>query len=97
MILIAMFAASMMLAETTPAAATAASAVPTTAPTVTPATVVKKADEKPHLTCTSERVIGTLMPKRTCYTSEQYAQRQKDGREELENIQSQHPMGPKNN
>jgi invasion protein IalB len=86
-ILIAMFAASMMLAETTPAAATAAAAAPTAAAPAAPAVAAKK-DEKPRLICKTEAVTGSLFPKKTCYTSDQLAQRQQDERQNLEKIQN---------
>ena len=86
MILSAMFAATMMLADTTPAAATAASSVnPATA--AAPAKPAAKAD-KPRVICKTESVTGSLMPKKTCYTTDDYAQRQQDERQNLERIQN---------
>lgn len=81
-----MFAASMMLADTTPAAATAA--VPTPPPAVSSAPVAKKED-KPRLICRTEPVTGSMFPKKTCYTSDQYSQRQQDERQNLEKMQNQ--------
>jgi 3-oxoacyl-ACP reductase-like protein len=78
-----MLAATVMLAGATPAAAAA---------TVTPATAVaapaKAAASKPRLICKTESVTGSLMPKKTCYTSDDYAQRQQDQRQNLERMQN---------
>jgi invasion protein IalB len=93
-ILIAMLAGTMMLAETTPAAATAATAAPTPAPAPASPAVAKK-DDKPRVICKTEAVTGSLMPKKTCYTSDQYAQRQQDERQNLEKMQNQ--LGMKSN
>ena len=76
MILSAMLVATIMLADTTPAVASAAT-------TVTPAAVTapaaKAKTDKPRLICRSESVTGSLFPKKTCYTSDETAQRQQDG------------------
>jgi hypothetical protein len=45
-----------------------------------------KAD-KPKVVCHTEAVTGSLMPKRTCYTEEQSAQRRQEERQNLERIQ----------
>ena len=87
-ILITLFAASMMLADAGPAAATTAAAVPPAA--AAPAKVVKT--EKPKLICKTEAVTGSLMPKKTCYTADDYAQRQQDERQNLERMQNQLPI-----
>jgi hypothetical protein len=80
-----MFAATMLLADTTPAAATAASNVnPATA--AAPAKPAKA--DKPRVICKSESVTGSLMPKKTCYTTDDYAQRQQDERQNLERMQN---------
>lgn len=85
MILSAMFAATVLLADTTPAAAAAAS-------TVSPATVTAapKADEakKPRLVCRTEAVTGSMFPKKTCYSVEDAAQRKQDERANLERMQN---------
>lgn len=86
MILVAMFAATLLLADTTPAAAAAAG-------TVSPATVTAKAKDapanKPRLICKTEAVTGSLMPKKTCYTSDDLAQRKQEERANLEKMQNQ--------
>jgi hypothetical protein len=81
-----MFAATILLADTTPAAATAAA-------TVAPATVTAPAakaerTEKPRLICKSEVVTGSLFPKKTCYTSDDLAQRRQEERANLERMQN---------
>jgi hypothetical protein len=81
-----MFAATILMADTTPAAAAAASTVSpatvTAAPKATPA-------NKPRLICKSESVTGSLMPKKTCYTSDDLAQRKQEERANLEKMQNQ--------
>lgn len=89
MILSAMLAATIMLAETTPAAATAAATV---APATAPAAPAKAKTDKPRVVCRSESVTGSLMPKKTCYTTDDFAQRQQDERQNLERMQSQQPI-----
>ena len=80
-----MFAATILLADTTPAAATAAS-------TVTPATVTAKAAapaaNKPRLICKTEAVTGSMFPKKTCYTADDLAQRKQEERANLERMQN---------
>ena len=94
MILSAMFAASILLADTTPAAAAAAAAVspPAAANTVSPATVTaapKAAPaNKPRVVCRTEAVTGSMFPKKTCYTTDQMAQRRQDERQNLEHMQN---------
>lgn len=90
MILTAMFAATMMLADATPAAATAAATVSPAPAAAAPAKAAKT--EKPKLICKTESVTGSLMPKKTCYSSDEYAQRQQDERLNLEKMQSQLPF-----
>lgn len=86
MILSALFAATVLMADTTPAAEAAAK-------TVSPATVtaaVKDAPaNKPRLICKTESVTGSLMPKKTCYTSDDLAQRKQEERANLEKMQNQ--------
>jgi len=82
-----MFAATILMADTTPAAAAAATTV-TPATVSAPTTKDAKAD-KPRLICKTEAVTGSLMPKKTCYTSDDLAQRRQEERANLEKIQSQ--------
>ena len=84
MFLSAMLAATVLMADTTPAAATAATAPPEAKAEATAA----KKTEKPKLICKSENVTGSLMPKKTCYNSDDMAQRRQDERQNLERIQS---------
>ena len=85
MILSAMFAATVLLADTTPAAAAAAN-------TVSPATVTAApnadAAKKPRLVCRTEAVTGSMFPKKTCYSVEDSAQRKQDERANLEKMQN---------
>lgn len=85
MILSAMFAATILLADTTPAAATAATTVSPATVTATPAAKT----EKPRLICKTEAVTGSLFPKKTCYTSDDMAQRKQEERANLERMQNQ--------
>ena len=86
MILSAMFAATILMADTTPAAAAAANSVSpatvTAAPKAAPA-------NKPRLICKTESVTGSLMPKKTCYNSDDLAQRKQEERANLEKMQNQ--------
>jgi hypothetical protein len=83
-ILSALIAASLMLADTTPAAATAAqTAQPAAA--ATPATPAKPTEDR--LICRSESVTGSLMPKKTCRRASDMARDRQDQRENLERIQ----------
>jgi hypothetical protein len=81
-----MFAATILMADTTPAAAAAANSVSpatvTAAPKAAPA-------NKPRLICKTESVTGSLMPKKTCYTSDDLAQRKQEERANLEKMQNQ--------
>jgi len=90
-----MFAASILLADTTPAAAAAANAVTPPAAatdTVSPATVTaapKAAPaNKPRVVCRTEPVTGSMFPKKTCYTTDDMAQRKQDERANLEHMQN---------
>lgn len=94
-----MFAATILLADTTPAAATAAA-------TVTPATVAAPAPvaaapipaaqvaktEKPRMICRTDPVTGSLFPKKTCYAADDYARNQEEQRRNLEQMQSNRPI-----
>ena len=82
-----MFAATILMADTTPAAAAAATTV-SPATVSAPATKDAKAD-KPRLICKTEAVTGSLMPKKTCYTSDDLAQRRQEERANLEKMQNQ--------
>ncbi|HEX3888024.1 MAG TPA: hypothetical protein VHW05_11050 [Phenylobacterium sp.] len=89
MIFSLLFAAGLMLADPAPAAASAAAPAPAAAaPSAQAAAPAKKA-EQPRLICKTESVTGSLMPKKTCYRSDDLAQRKQDERENLERLQSQ--------
>jgi 3-oxoacyl-ACP reductase-like protein len=87
-----MLAATLLMADT-PAAAAAATTV--TPATVNGAAAPAKTDDKPKLICKTEAVTGSLMPKKTCYNSDQMAQRRQDERANLERIQNQLSMTTK--
>jgi len=84
MILSSLIAASLLLADAAPAAASS---------TVSPATVTAPAKappaNKPRVVCKTESVTGSLMPKKTCYTTDDLAQRQQDERQNLQKMQNQ--------
>lgn len=84
MFLSAILAATVLMADTTPAAATA-----TTTEAAKPAAAAPaaKKTEKPRLICKTESVTGSLMPKKTCYNSDEVAQRRQDERQNLERMQ----------
>jgi hypothetical protein len=82
-----MLAATVLMADTTPAAATATTTV--SPATVNGAAAPAKTAEKPKLICKTEAVTGSLFPKKSCYTSDQLAQRRQDERENLEKMQNQ--------
>jgi hypothetical protein len=86
-----MLAATLLMADT-PAAAAATTFTPAT---VNAAAAPAKTDDKPKLICKTEAVTGSLMPKKTCYTSDQMAQRRQDERANLEKLQSQLGMTSK--
>jgi len=92
MITSVIFAAAVLLADSTPAAAAAAN-------TVSPATVTAPAKaapaNKPRVVCKTESVTGSLMPKKTCYTTDDMAQRQQEERQNLQRMQNQ--LGLKGN
>lgn len=87
MILSAMFAATILLADTTPAAAAAATTV--SPATVTAPTTKDAPANKPRLICRTEAVTGSMFPKKTCYTSDDLAQRKQEERANLEKMQNQ--------
>jgi hypothetical protein len=92
-----MFAATIMLADTTPAAATAATAAAPTA--AAPASAAKAAEApktaKPKIVCRTEAVTGSMFPKKTCYALDDLAQRQQEERKNLQQMQNQ--LGLKGN
>jgi hypothetical protein len=81
-----MFAASILLADTTPVAASAAGAVSPATVTAPPKAAPAN---KPRVICKTESVTGSLMPKKTCYTSDDLAQRKQEERANLEKMQNQ--------
>jgi hypothetical protein len=81
-----MFAATILMADTTPAAAAATTVSPATV--TAPTTKDAKAD-KPRLICKTEAVTGSLFPKKTCYASDDLAQRRQEERANLQRMQNQ--------
>ena len=90
MLFSALLAAAAILADTTPAAATAAAAATPPAAATAEAPVKAEKTEKPKLVCRSEAVIGSLFPKKTCYSQDEAKQRQQSERQNLEAIQNKH-------
>lgn len=85
-----MLAATVLMADTTPTAAAAAATVSpaATAGAAAPAKTPAKTPEKPRLICKTESVTGSLMPKKTCYNSDDLAVRRQDERQNLERMQT---------
>lgn len=84
MILSTLLAATILLADTTPAAVSAAAeAAPAPAK---PVAAAKPA--KPRMICKTEVVTGSLFPKKTCYDPEELAQRQQEERKNLQQMQN---------
>lgn len=82
-----MLAATIMLADTTPVAATAAT-TPAPAATAAPTKAAAKASDD-KVVCKTEAVTGSLFPKKTCYSTKELAQRQQEERANLQKIQEQ--------
>jgi uncharacterized protein (DUF2147 family) len=76
-----MLAATMMLADTTPAAATAAT-------TATPAPAAAAKPEKEKVVCKTEVVTGSLFPKKTCRSVAEFSREQQEQRQNLERMQN---------
>jgi uncharacterized protein (DUF2147 family) len=89
-ILSVLFAASMMLADATPAAATAVTPVQPAAA----AAPAKKADED-KMVCKTEAVTGSLFPKKTCRLKSEFAHEQQEQRQNLQRMQNQ--LGARSN
>jgi hypothetical protein len=84
MLISALLMAAAVMADP-PSAASAPPASPVAEAKAAPAKPAKT--EKPRLICRTEAVTGSLMPKKTCYSEDQAAQRRQDERENLERIQ----------
>jgi hypothetical protein len=93
MILTILFAAGALLADTTPAGTAAATVAPPAATgSATPGKTAAAA--KPKLICRTESVTGSLMPKKTCYSPDDFAQRQQEERDNLRRIQNNRGFQP---
>ena len=90
-----LFAATVLLADTTPAAAQAATPA---APAATAASAAKPAaktakSDKDQLVCHNEVATGSLFPTKTCYRKDEAAERRRE--EQLQLYQSQsHGLQP---
>ena len=83
----ALFAAAILLAETTPAAAPAAMpAAPQATADGAPAVAKVKRDD---MLCKQEEVLGTRIPKKVCYTRAEQEARSQQDRQNVERMQSQ--------
>lgn len=94
--IVAMFAATVLLADTT----AALQSNPTTATPAGPATAAaqpapkKQANNQADLICKSEPVLGSRMPVRKCRTSTQAAQDKLDAQADLERAQGAQAYNP---
>ncbi len=85
-----LFAAAVLLAETTPAAAgNPADATPPAAAKAPPKV------NKDGLICRTEEVLGSRIPKRVCFTPEEAAQRAQEDRTNVEHMQGQQNYNPR--
>ena len=94
MILSAMLAATLMMAQSsaaTPSDITAAPPAPATAAQVA-ADAKKPAKDPGRLICHSETATGSLMAKKTCYRADDMAERKQQERDNLEHMQNQQPL-----
>ena len=86
----AIFAAAILFAETTPAAAPAPVAPATAAVDgATAAPGVTKAKRDSDLICHSEQVLGSRIPSRVCYTRAEQEDRAQQDKQNLQRMQSQ--------
>jgi hypothetical protein len=83
-----MIAATIMLADTTPAAAAAAATAQPAMAATPAAAAAPAAKPKDKLICRSESVTGSLMPKKTCFLESERAQIKQDQRQNLEKLQN---------
>ena len=95
MILSAVLAATMMLAEAstpaTPADLTAAPPAPASAKAVA-ADAKAPAKDGGRLICHTETATGSLMAKKTCYRADEQAERKQQERSNLERMQNNQPL-----
>jgi hypothetical protein len=92
--IIALLAAVLLDAQ--PAGATVApSATASSAPAATPAKAVA-ADDDDKVVCKSQQVTGTRFSSRVCHSKRDWAQIEKDARDELMDQQSQSYRNPSN-
>lgn len=91
----AILAATVLMAGAAPAAADAAApapaAIPAAAAPADPAAKPEPAKPKERIVCHTEQALGTLVPKKTCYSTGAMAQRRQEERQNLERMQSNTP------
>ena len=73
-----------MLAQAAPAESGAATAAP-----AKPASQVGEKVSRDQLLCRSEKVLGSLIPRKVCYTRNQQEDREQQDRQMLDRLQSQ--------
>ena len=81
----AVFAAAILLAETTPAAGNPAAPAAATPP----APVEQKMVDRDTKVCHNEEILGSRIPKRVCYTQAESEARSQQDRQTVERLQSQ--------
>ncbi|MFL5298544.1 MAG: hypothetical protein ACJ798_19365 [Phenylobacterium sp.] len=87
--IVAMLAATVLLADSTAALQATA-----TQPAATAAAPAKKAGDQANLVCKSEPVLGSRMPVKRCRTSDQAKADKQAAREELERAQGAMAQNP---
>ncbi len=86
----ALFAAAILLAETTPAAAPAPmAAVAPAQATADGAPAVVKVRRNEDMICKQEEVLGSRIPKKVCYTRAEQEARSQEDQKNLQRMQSQ--------
>ena len=88
--IVAIFSAAMVLAQATPSAATPPAAI--AAPAGAPAAHAAAANDPTHarrdqLLCKYEKVLGSLIAKKVCYTREEEELRSQEDRRNTEHLQ----------
>jgi hypothetical protein len=82
----AFLAISLFLAQAAPAASNPAAPAASGAK---PASDVGTKVSRDQLLCKTEKVMGSLIPKKICYTREEQEQREQEDRKAVERMQSQ--------
>ena len=87
--IIALLAATVLLADATPAAQAGA-----TPPAASAAAPAKKAGDQANLTCRSEPVLGSRLPVKKCRTADEARADKQAAREELDRAQGAMAQNP---